>query len=646
MIPMLVRGALGVACAALSVAGVAFARQNAAPKPPLYVLSDVRLVDDPNAERVRVVLRDGRIERVLAVDDEQPAGARIIAGQGMLLLPASIDAGTQGGCETPTPEPVKDAPPSEASDVYIDMRQANRKGIQPAFNAADVFNLPADKSKPWRESGFGVVLSAPSGQLLAGTSALCTTRDAAMRDVILDAEVFAHAAFRAGGPGYPSTLMGYHAQLRQFFLDVAHHAELSKRYAAGQSGPRPAFDADLEEGIELTRKTRRVMCEAESAQDIQRWVRLADELGLDIGIVGGREAWKVAELLKTRGIPVVLTLEWGDEPKDPHEKDKKAKASEAKKDPPKEGEAESTGANATTDAPVDRPQDEAKPAEDKQPETQSAEPKKDTKADDKKQWEYEEPLGVRETKRARWEEGRDCAKKLHEAGVTFAFGSAGGTGADLLKKVRTTVEHGLPAAVAVEALTLNAAKLVGAESHLGAVRAGFDATLALWTASPVTKDAKLAWLFIDGFPHEFELKLDAPAEGKPDDGVDATGTWDVTIKSERGTNTGTLELTMESNGDVTGTLTTTTQGGNQRVIELKGHVGGKAMTLSGTFTMRDAEATNSLKLELDGDSLSGTSTVRGGFGESSSEVSGTRKPKFESTEEEERREEGCCDDHP
>ncbi len=609
----------------LTLAAVA---QNAAPRPQLHVIHDVRLSDAADAPRHALVLRDGRIESVLDVAAELPAGARVIDGRGMLAVPGLIDAFTQAGFETPTPVAQQDDPPSEASDVYIDMRVANRKGIQPAFRAAELFNLAKDKSAPWRESGFGALLAAPSGQLLAGTSALCVTRETAARDAILIAEVFAHAAFRATGPGYPSTLMGYHAQLRQFFLDAAHHAELEARYTAGRPGPRPAHDEQLEAARGLVKRERRVMCEADSAQDIQRWIRLADELGLRIGIVGGREAWKVANELKTREIPVVLTLQWGDEPKDPNEKDKKAKKGEA----PKEGEVSEKKPEAESAT-----SEKAEPAQETKPEKKAEE----TKADDKKEWNYEEPLGVREAKRARWVEGRDCALRLHEAGVTFAFGSGSGNGSELLKKVRTLVENGLPADAALAALTSGAARLVGAEQHLGAIAAGRDATLALWTATPVKKDSKVAWLFVDGFPNEYEVKPEEKLEGKPDDGVDASGIWDCEVKNDQGPQKATLTVKMTPEGEVTGTLVTTGQRG-ERTVDVKGSVVGKTLVIEGSYTMRETEVTTKWKVELDGGSLKGSVTLRGPWGETTSEVTGERKPKWLEDEAAYEGEEACC----
>jgi hypothetical protein len=324
---------------------------------------------------------------------------------------------------------------------------------------------------------------------------------------------------------------------------------------------------------------------------------------------------------------LVLTLEWGEEVKDPHEKDKKPKKEEASKPgETKEGEAKPPDAQTK---PEDKPKPEEKPKAEDKPKGEDkpkAEEKKDEKADDKK-WEYEEPLGVREDKRRKWEEGRDCAIKLHQAGVEFSFGSGSSSADETLKKVRTLVEKGLPPDAALAALTTNAAKLVGFDAHLGTLRAGADATLALWTANPLTKDAKCGWLFVDGFANEFEIKPDTKAEGKPAEGVDVTGKWSIETKTDQGTRAGTLELTMTPEGDVTGTLTTTGQGGNEQTVEYKGHVGGKTMTLEGSYTRREIEITSKWKVELAGDSFEGTSTTKGPWGEAEGSVKGTRAPK-------------------
>ncbi len=632
MIASLGRAARATAAATLTVA--AALAQQAAPRPQPYVLKDVRLEDRSDAPRVHLVLRDGRIERIAKVGDELPATARTVDGKGMLATPAFLDGFTQVGCETPTPVPEKDMPRPEAADVQVDMRDANRKGVQPAFRAAQVFALPKDKGKALREAGFGAVLSAPSGQLLAGTSTLVTTREAAVRDTILLPDVFGHASFRAGGAGYPGTLMGYHAQLRQFFLDVQHHATLERRYQAGKSGPRPSFDVDLAAGSKLLDKSQRLMCEAQSAQDILRWIRLGDELGLAIGIVGGREAYKVADVLKERSIPLVLTLDWGEEPKDPNEKDKKGAKKGKEGAEPKPDAAKPDAASPEAPKPEEPKPGETKPDE-----------KKGAKKDEDAAWKYEEPLEVRTHRRREWEERRDGAIALHKAGVEFSFGSAGESSSELLKRVRTLVEKGLPKDVALAALTANPARLVGASAHLGALQSGADATFAVWTAHPLTKDAKLAWLFVDGFANEFEIKADEKLEGKPDEGVDATGTWEVQLKSDQGERPGTLVVTMTPEGEVSGTFTTVLPAGDERSLEVEGRVVGKTLTLTSTFSIGETEVVSTWKVELAGETFSGSATTKGPWGENISEASGTRKPG-QHEEHVDASNGGCGDEHP
>ena len=472
---------------ALSLAWLAVAPASAQVKPraQLHVLRDVRLSDQEDAVRRSIVLQDGKIESIVDADAPIPPGARVIEADGALALPAFIDAYSHEGTETPTPVANQDKPVSTSSDVRVDMRQANRKGIAPAFRAIDALAFKEGKLDGYRGKGFGALLSAPHGQILSGTSVLVCSLDAATRDLVIEPDVFAHAGLRAGGGGgYPSTMMGSIAQMRQFFLDAHHQRNLTRRREEGRPGPRAPFDEDLAAGMPLLLRERRVVCEADRARDIERWLKLSQELGLDIAISGGREAWKHADSLAARGVPVFLTLDWGDEVEDPHAKDKKKK----KKKPA--AQAEEAAAPTGKEAEAEPSQEEADVDEEKAQE----------------RWIYTEPMGVREERRREWEEKRDCAMRLSEAGVAFAFGSGSRSPADLLKSVRTLVEEGLPAEVAIAGLTSSAADLLGVGRNLGRIAPGFDASIALWTENPTHKDAQLAWLFVDGFPHEFEIK--------------------------------------------------------------------------------------------------------------------------------------------
>ena len=589
------------------------AQSHALPQP--VAIKDVRLEPAADAPRQTLLLRDGRIERVQDAAAELPSGVRIVDGKGALAVPAFIDAFTQAGCAPPPPRPQRDLPPNVRSDVQIDMREANRKGITPAFRAADVFELAADKAKGYRESGFGWLISAPTGELLAGTSVLVTSREAAARDQIVLPNAFAHGSFSASGPGYPGTPMGFVAQLRQVFLDAQRQRELELRYSQNRPGPRPAFDADLAAVRALLMRERRLMCAADSDMAIERWLELAGVEGFDVGITGGRAAHELAGRLAQDKVPVVLTLDWGEEPKDPHEKEKEAakkKTAEPEKKPEAEKAAEAPQEPAATDPAA------AKPAEEKP---------KDAKAD-AKLWEYEEPLGVREEKRRLWEKDRDCAIALHKAGISFAFGSGSSAPAELLKKVRTLVENGLPRESALAALCATPAGWMGLSDHLGVLAPGKDATFALWTDDPFAKDAQVAWMFVDGFAHEFEVK---PAKDmgteKPKEGLDATGRWELVTQGRGGARTSELTLTMDKDGAVTGKLKSKNpQDDSESVSDANGRLSASTLTIETKLVFGEREINLRLSGELGKDEWSGESISKSSFGENTSTFRATRKP--------------------
>jgi len=605
---MLRRPAGRLALQALAALSSVLAAPAQAPaRSELYVIENVRLA--PEAEPVGVVLSEGRIERWLAAGAERPPGARAVDGDGGLLVPAFVDAYARAGLETPVPAADRDVPVPTESDVRVDMRAANRRGIQTAFRAVDALALGEKDAEGARAQGFGTLCIAPAGHLLPGASAVVTSRSAAARDTVLVPAAFEHAELRPSEGGYPSTLMGCMAQLRQFFLDAGRQRTLRERQAAGRPGPRPPYDAELEAILPVLDGLRPLACQAESHRDIERWIRLADEFGFQLVVTGGRDAWRVADVLAEREIPVVLTLDWGDEVDDPNAKQGKAgkRAPDEPADEPEEGRAEEEGAQPAAEEPG--------AAEGEEPEA------------DESRWEYLEPLAVRAERRRLWEETRDCALRLHEAGVRFAFGTGGGSPQQLLKRVRALVEAGLPSDVALAALTSGGAELLGLGDRLGALEPGMLASLAVWTGDPTTEEAKLAWLFVDGFPHEFELEDQGPG-GAPDEGVEASGTWTIEQEEMGETSTSTAVLEMTPEGEVTGTLTRSAPGGSGTLeTQVTGSVQGHTLALKGSFQLGDMDVSFSMKGELDGDSWSGRSTVKGPWGELERSFEARREPE-------------------
>jgi imidazolonepropionase-like amidohydrolase len=136
------------------------------------------------------------------------------------------------------------------------------------------------------------------------------------------------------------------------------------------------------------------------------------------------------------------------------------------------------------------------------------------------------------------------AGQLARAGIRFAFtdGGMSNLGTDFLGNLRTAVENGLTQDQAVRALTIDAARIVGAEDRIGSIEVGKIANLTLVRGPSVfDRSARVTQLFIDGRP--IEVRAAAAREGESA-GV-ASGTWTMTATTDQGEKTLTLNLQQE-----------------------------------------------------------------------------------------------------
>ncbi|HUG53990.1 MAG TPA: amidohydrolase family protein [Vicinamibacteria bacterium] len=98
---------------------------------------------------------------------------------------------------------------------------------------------------------------------------------------------------------------------------------------------------------------------------------------------------------------------------------------------------------------------------------------------------------------------------LHEAGVSFALVS--GHAPDFLAGVRKAIERGLPAEVALRALTLAPAEALGVADRLGSLEPGKIANVVVWSGEPLAKDTRPRMVFVDGELYEPEPKAEKEA---------------------------------------------------------------------------------------------------------------------------------------
>ena len=314
--------------AAIVLSGVlAFAGAPRADAPHIYAIRGARLVTaaGPVIANGTIVLRNGLIDAVGA-SVQPPADARVIDGAGLTIYPGLIDMGNGAGLE---------APAAGTPPTFRTLEEAERFKrstiLRPELEAAKALRPDAPELARLASAGITTVLSTPPTGLFKGQSALVNVtapvdepQIGAVADPrrglqIVRAPVALHVALGGGGGrggGYPASLLGTIAFVRQGFLDAQHQLLEEQRYEKVKTGlARPAIDPSLDALQPALARKMPVAFEAELSREILRALNMAKEFNLDAVITGGREADTVIADLKARNARVIYNLDFPARPR-------------------------------------------------------------------------------------------------------------------------------------------------------------------------------------------------------------------------------------------------------------------------------------------------------------------------------------------
>ena len=449
-----------------------------------WALVGARLLPAAGAEVIEdgvLLVRQGRIE-ALGADVELPADVRAIDVRGLTLAPALVDAAHHGALVFPDHEVMQGRPVDDSRDTLAAMVDGNRRGLAPERHAWEGLAAGGSDLVEHRKAGFGALMLAPGDMLLAGFGAWLAPNGLPAREALLSGDVaqFGSLGWRGSrddysGSAYPATLMGVMAHLRQMLLDAQHRALVAERFDRNRSARRPVQDAGLMALGDVLDGRQPLVLNVAEEEDIRLALGLVDDFpGLRLIIAGGREAWELADLLAERGVGVILDLGFPDEPDDP------ADAKDVEPASPRPG------------AGWPRP----------------------LAFDD------HFPRRLVQDRHDRWLERVSGAARLLEAGVPLAFASFGGEPGELVKGVRTAIEHGgLSADDALTVLTRGARRVFGSSAPSGELVPGDTAFVAGWDGDPLAEKSHVKLLIVEG--RLFDLRSAAERRGeKADDETD------------------------------------------------------------------------------------------------------------------------------
>jgi imidazolonepropionase-like amidohydrolase len=248
-------------------------------------------------ERGTVVILGDKIAAV-GTGIPVPAGARVVDGAGKIVTPGWIESATQIGIVEI---------PSGAEGT--DDQSTTDKELSAAFDVVDAFNGESTVIPVTRVEGLtrAVVMPAGSGHALLGKGAMFDLTGAQVPASVVKAPVAMFANLgEAGAASEGGSRASAMLRLREALEDALDFERHGTAWASAQRRPYARGRLDLEALVPVVRGEMPLAINANRASDLLAALRLADEFHLKLILMGANEAWRVADQLARRKVPVVI----------------------------------------------------------------------------------------------------------------------------------------------------------------------------------------------------------------------------------------------------------------------------------------------------------------------------------------------------
>ena len=269
-----------------------------------YAFTNATIVKDASTtlQKATLVIRKGKIVAV-GTDITIPKDAVVIDCSGKYLYPSFIDIYADYGITiTPSSAP-GGGQFNPGTQPQLESGTKGAYGWNQALKvdaeAYKVFTIDDAKAKPFRDAGFGTVLTHVRDGIARGTGSVVTLANENENLVILKERASAHYSFNKGTSrqSYPGSMMGMIALLRQSYLDAQWYKN------------KPA-----DEGLNLTLKAWNdvqglpQIFEANDKWNDLRADRIGDEFGVQYIIKGGQNEYQRLQEIKATHASFILPL--------------------------------------------------------------------------------------------------------------------------------------------------------------------------------------------------------------------------------------------------------------------------------------------------------------------------------------------------
>lgn len=402
----------------------------------------IHKADGSTIENGVIVWRDGLIE-AMGADQEIPFDAEVWdGGDSLHVYPGFIDGSAYWG--SPDIKRFEDTPQRRGEPSY------ERAGIRPERKAREIVDMDSDNLKTALEAGITTAALGINGYMIPGQLDLFFLHPELEIADLYEGGVGMQMQFRPSFRVYPGTVMGIMAQLNQLIADAQALSQHQQYFSSNSNAiAPPQSNPALEALYPVMENEQRVFFQVDSKEMIERVFSLQDENGFDVVIVSGMEAYKVADELNERDIPVLASVNFPEKP----------------------------------DWVDDNGDDEE--AEEQEDVSEQEE------AFRKKRW-------------AEYQKRYKNIKTLMDAGVEVGFATAGLELKDLSSRLEDWQEYGdVDTGEMLEIMTENTASILNKEGTLGEIDKGRIASFTIMTEPFMEEDGKVIYAVSEGELTEF-----------------------------------------------------------------------------------------------------------------------------------------------
>lgn len=254
-----------------------------------------------NGQRIpgaNVLVRDGRIAGV-GPSVSAPAGSTMIDASGQFVYAGMIDSYTPIGL-------------NEIGRVNTMNMRSELGEYNPHLRAIVAINTGSEMFGVTRSNGVTSAITAPDGGVISGQAALINMDGWTWEDMSVKSNAgyvvnYPSVPGRGGFGGNPGARERLEERAREQVEELKGELEKARAYHLAREGGLEDVDLVYESMRPLMRGEVPAIINADSQEEIEGALALADEFGLRIVIHGGREAWKVRDQLADADVPVVLS---------------------------------------------------------------------------------------------------------------------------------------------------------------------------------------------------------------------------------------------------------------------------------------------------------------------------------------------------